>query len=185
MKFTVSFFSSMLLIALLISGCVNREGSEVVTVDRTFSVYVPKNLFETNTLSPEAVLQYQNGFDHFYMIVLEEPFRKVNRALHNNPDSSVSFTQYVDYSATTFYEDLGLDEQPKLISDTVNDLHVSRCNIHTSSGEEQIHYTIQYIEGSGSFYQLIVWTKEGRSEATENKVNRIINSFCLVNSNKR
>lgn len=174
-----------MVVMILFSSCMEREGPEVVQVNNQYELWVPKNLFKTKELNEDASLQYMNAFDELYVIVIDENLREVNEAfagLYDSVETLAGFEIYVNLVSSSFFNALSLDTYPEFNNTTIHGMPARVARINAMSDGERVAYEYALVKGEDCYYQIITWTLADQREKMQQKMDKMIVSFKEIHS---
>jgi len=144
---------------------------ETASVAGKFSISVPEHLIRTDSIDPNALIQYQNVGDHLVLLVYEKK-DSVKNVLE------ASFKNLTNELIAKIERGTLLKYFPKKI----NSRNAIVGNIRGNVNGTTVYYRIAVIEGAGSFYQIIVGVLEDNRSSFDEDINSIIDSFIILPS---
>lgn len=172
-------------LTFLVLSCSSQEGEQTVNIEKRYSLELPAFLSEVDNLHDEASLQYQNMFNEFYVIVIDEPKEVFHNALDEN-DLNDAYSRDVDG-----YTEIVLDavvtslddpEQSELIETNVNGMATRLTTIKGIVDDIPIYYAYGIYEGRDTYYQVIAWTLSDKQSKYEPKMEAILHSLKEFNT---
>jgi len=159
MKSVVSL--SLILISLL--GCQSEKKYEIKTVSTSgFTIDIPVFLKKTDFLHEEASLQYQDVIREYYTLVIEEPIEEYQAMVDIEDYFKENYTAdldgYTQLVRENMLEILEIYEKTDIYHTSINGMPANTFEISGKIQDLDVFYTIAYIEGDDTFYQVVNWT---------------------------
>jgi hypothetical protein len=170
----------ILLSFILLQSCDFGERDQVVTVADTYSLTIPAFLSKVDHLNDDASLQYQNIWNEFYVIVIDEPKEDFQEFLDFNEDPELFdnvIEIYSHYTFDVFKESISSARQTDWVSTNVNDMPAILTTLTGTHNGVDIFFNYGIFEGRESFYQVIVWTLGSKKLKYKPRMDQILHSL--------
>lgn len=180
-----SYLPLFLIFTFLLSSCSSQEGEQTINVEKRYSLEIPSFLSEVDNLHDEASLQYQNLFNEFYVIVIDESKEAFHNVLEEN-ELNDTYSSDVDG-----YTKIVLDAlvssvvdviQTDLIETNVNGMPARLTTIEGIVEDIPVFYAYGVYEGKDTYYQVITWTLSEKQSKYESKMDAILKSLKEFNT---
>lgn len=175
----------LLLIVGLLSSC--KKETQTVDIEKRYTIEVPVSLTKTNNLNEEASLQYQDTFNDFFLIVIDEPKTAFTKALEQN---SLDTTYKNDLEGYSKFITDGMDPSisikklPDFEDTTINGLKARLLSFEGIAAGNKVYWKLAFLEGNTTYYQVMVWTHADNRKKSEKKMVAIIDSFKETDKSK-
>ncbi|MBR9855205.1 MAG: hypothetical protein GYB37_11615 [Algicola sp.] len=164
---------------------VRSETFHTVTIDKNYSIGIPKFMTATTGLNEEASLQYQSLLNEAYLLIIDEPksgFKEVYRGLGQYDDNLSLLQNYRQarlqiLSRTT---KVGSKSNPEPLN--INGLNAESLEIDAKleGVDNEISYFITFVEGSDQVYMIMAWTLKDKKKEHKKTFKTIAESFKLI-----
>lgn len=164
---------------------VRSETFHTVTIDKNYSIGIPKFMTATTGLNEEASLQYQSLLNEAYLLIIDEPksgFKEVYRDLGQYDDNLSLLQNYRQarlqiLSRTT---KVGSKSNPEPLN--INGLNAESLEIDAKleGVDNEISYFITFVEGSDQVYMIMAWTLKDKKKEHKKTFKTIAESFKLI-----
>lgn len=171
----------LLAVSLLISCKKERQ---TIDIKGQYTIEIPASLSKTNDLNEEASLQYQDNFNDFYTIVIDEPKTEFTKALKQNSLEGAYKNDLVGYSKLItdgMDPSISIKEFPDFEETTINGLKARLVSFEGIAAGNKVYWKLAFIEGSNTYYQVMVWTTADKRKKSEKEMAAIIHSFKEMN----
>lgn len=171
---------SIFLLLFMFVSCQDRDKVQVVTIGDKYSLTIPAFLQEVTNLNEDASLQYQHALKEFYVVVIDEPKSELLKALEENGLNAV-YSNDVDGFANLLID--GLDDvvtitkKSDVIDTVLNTMPARLINIHGEIEGISAFYSIAYVEGKETFYQIMTWTLASKEKKHKDKMEKLLYSL--------
>ena len=168
---------SILLFLFMFVACLNNDKVQVVTIDNRYSLTIPAFLKEVSNLNEDASLQYQHAMKEFYVVVIDEPKAELQKALEDNGLNSL-YSDDVDGFANLLID--GMDDaititkKSDVIDTVVNSMPARMIQIHGEIEGINAFYSVAYIEGKETYYQVMTWTLASKEKKNREKMDKLL-----------
>ncbi|HCS20483.1 MAG TPA: hypothetical protein DIW47_07970 [Bacteroidetes bacterium] len=158
-------------------ACLNNDKVQVVTIDNRYSLTIPAFLKEVSNLNEDASLQYQHAMKEFYVVVIDEPKAELQKALEDNGLNSL-YSDDVDGFANLLID--GMDDaititkKSDVIDTVVNSMPARMIQIHGEIEGINAFYSVAYIEGKETYYQVMTWTLASKEKKNREKMDKLL-----------
>lgn len=172
---------SVFVIAFL--SCQSSDKNQCVSVNDQYSMELPAFLSSTTDLNDVASLQYSNGEEELYVIVIDEDKASITQALVDNQleemyDTSLDgFTQLM---LDTYCSGVDVSTISDVETTSINGFDARVVTIEGAVEGVDIYLQIAYIEGQSTYYQLMTWTLLSRKNEFLEQMKTLTNSFREV-----
>lgn len=179
-----------LLTAVMVSACGGSEKSKTITIKDQYSLNVPFDMKASTELNDDASLQYEDMWEDFYVIVIDETKDEMQEAIEMfdmGEEYENNLENYADIIIAGF--SMEMEEAPaELMDTTINDMgaKVARMTMSTMGDnfeEINVHYSMLIAEGKDNYYQVMVWTLAENEFKYKAKIDNILFSLKEVDSN--
>lgn len=157
------------------------EKSEPVVINNQYQIDIPSMLTKME-LNDVASLEYGNGLQELYVIVIDEEKSAWEEAVNQYGgivDSTLKndFESYRNYLMDGF-EDSIFNENFKTTKPvTVNNMNGYLYEIEGSLSGLDVFYYYTFVEGKDHYYQIMTWTLKDRSDSHKKQMVDMTNSF--------
>jgi hypothetical protein len=172
----------LLLAVSLLTSC--KKETQTVDIEGRYTIELPVTLTKTNSINEEASLQYQDNFNDLYTIVIDEPKATFTKALKQNSLESRYENNLEGYSKLItdgLDSSLSIKEFPDFEETTINGLKARMLSFEGVSAGNKVYWKLAFIEGSNTYYQVMVWTAADKRKKSEKEMAAIIHSFKEMN----
>lgn len=158
----------------------NDNATQSVVIDNKYAMEIPSSMNKVQNLNDDASLQYMNGLNELYIIVIDEPKEDINTAIDEAGLNDVYSKDLKGYAR--LLQD-GLDEVAKVKSKSdlklvnINSLNAMLTEVEAVIDGLDIYYHFAYIAGKERYYQIMTWTLLDRKEKHREKMEKMIHSF--------
>ncbi|AXG73540.1 hypothetical protein DVK85_04560 [Flavobacterium arcticum] len=181
-------FITIITAFLLLSCGDSKEEIQTIKIKGLYSIELPEYLTKTTGLDNSASLQYQNTLREVYIMVIDEPKSKLEKAIKENALEDY-YTPDLDGYAKLLNEGIetraSLDSVPQLISKKINGLNAKTATFTGNSQGIDIYWSLAFIEGKNNYYQVMIWTLADKKEQYKETMKAMINSFKETNKSKK
>lgn len=168
----------LLLAVSLLTSC--KKETQTVDIEGRYTIELPVTLTKTNSINEEASLQYQDNFNDLYTIVIDEPKATFTKALKQNALENRYENNLEGYSKLItdgLDSSLSIKEFPDFEETTINGLKTRLLSFEGVSAGNKVYWKLAFIEGSNTYYQVMVWTAADKRKKSEKEMAAIIHSF--------
>lgn len=178
----------IIIISILFSSCNSEEGVQTISIDKRYSLTIPSFLSESDDLHGEASLQYQNIFNEFYVVVIEEPKDGLQKALETY-ELTDTYTNDIDgYAKLAYngiYSSLENPTQTEIIDTNVNALNTRLTTINGKIDGLSIFYAFGVYDSQDRYYQVIAWTLSEKKSKYKSKMDAILQSLIELKIHRK
>ena len=168
---------------LFIVSCNKSETVQTVKIKNQYSIELPESLSKTNDLNDDASLQYQNLYDEFYIIVIDEKTTEIDD-LFTTLNKKLGLTSYVDFIKTDYEKGM---KSPVFSGIKKGKIHGLESQIISISGRYEnmeVFYKIAFLKSEKYYYQVMLWTLLDKKEEHEKEMDKVIASFKEIKTVK-
>lgn len=162
---------------LLLQSC---NQTQVVKIKNHYSMELPKSMEAIKNLHPLATLQYKEKLGELYVIVIDEKKKEMHDALEMNGLTEI-YSNDVEGYATLLVDDIKTRIKVKsstpLKKEKINGHDARTLEINAVVDGMDIFYTIAYIEGAKTYYQILTWSNMSEKSKYSDKMKKMIHSF--------
>ncbi len=165
---------------LFLVSCQESNETKEIVIKNQYSIDLPEFLSVAYDLNDEASLQYQNLYKEFYVIVIDETKQEAYDVINMEELEgayTADFQGYCDLITDGMLLDLEVNKQSNVLDTNINTLNAKIINYDAVFEGTGIYYSIAYIKGANSFYQVMIWTLSDSKEKYEEKMKKILASF--------
>jgi len=177
-----------LLFLVLLSSCnenLQNEKYEKKSVENKFSLLIPESLGQTNKLNSIASIQFENTSQDFYIMVLDESKDQFTKAVDNKVyDTTADLDGYYKVVVNHFKEITSKDFKVYYIEK--KKINHSNAIVFSMSGINDGYpafYRYAIIESNKRYYQIMSWTSTSQEQKYTERMNKIIDSFKIEETN--
>lgn len=164
---------------------VRSETFHTVTIDKNYSIGIPKFMTATTGLNEEASLQYQSLLNEAYLLIIDEPksgFKEVYRDLGQYDDNLSLLQNYRQarlqiLSRTT---KVGSKSNPEPLNINGSNAESLEIDAKMEGVDNEISYFITFVEGSDQVYMIMAWTIKDKKKEHKKTFKTIAESFKLI-----
>ncbi|MBC7425559.1 MAG: hypothetical protein H7321_03395 [Bacteroidia bacterium] len=170
----------LLLILVSLNSCESFDKEQVVRYQNKYTLSIPDYLTKATNLNDEASLQYMNGSKEFYVIVIDESKSELNKALVDNnltEQYEDNIQGYANLLIDGFEATLKSPKKSKIIDTVINKLPARLLTFTGTVEGIDAFYTIAFIEGKETYYQIMSWTLMSKQDEYKEKMSKIMYSF--------
>ncbi|MEZ4839551.1 hypothetical protein [Flavobacterium sp.] len=180
--------SCCILISFLIVSCANEE-IQSIKIKGQYEIKLPKTLSKADNLHEDASLQYQNIFNEFYTIVIDEPIADFNDMVKFDFLLKGNYSPDLNGYAYLLKDNLSAaiknGKLSPLESTKINGLEAKLMTVSGTVDGLNVYYQLGFIKGKEHYYQIVNWTELKRKDDHTEKMAKIISSFKELNRNKK
>ncbi len=162
---------------LMLVSCLNPDKVQVVTIRDKYTLPLPAFLKEVTNLHEEASLQYQHAMKEFYVVVFDEPKSDLHQSLEDNGLNSQYSSDLDGYAAILIDgmdDALSITKKSQVIDTFVNAMPARMIQFHGSVDGISLFYSIAYVEGKETYYNITTWTLAEKEEKNKEKMDQIL-----------
>ncbi|MBC8047124.1 MAG: hypothetical protein H7Y00_10040 [Fimbriimonadaceae bacterium] len=169
-----------------LSGCKQlTEQTSDISINNQYRISIPASLNKMDDLNEEASLQYGNGLQEFYIIVIDETKQSWKEAVDQYGaiiDSTLtnSFESYRNYLMGGFKENVVNSNFKNTTPITINNMNGYLYEVEGKVSGSDIYFYYTFIEGKEHFYQLMSWTMKDRKDKYKEQMVAMTNSFAEI-----
>lgn len=175
---------NILLLAVICFSCNVKEEFKTITIEKKYSLSIPDNLEKATKLNDDASLQYQDLFNEYYVIAIDEPKESFSNAIiKSNSDITPNLEGYYNLITTSLPEKL---KNCKLYDQKTNTINGKRVKIFSASGtieDFDVFYRYAIVEGHADYYQIMLWTEKSKESKYKELMEKTILSFKEIGNN--
>jgi hypothetical protein len=127
-------------------------------------------------------LQYQNLFQEFYVIILEEKKKDLEDVFVSKSILSNDLDGYFELITTDMKKKLKDTDFSKIHTCKINNLKAKKFILETKLEGIDIYYQFAFLESKSKYYQIVVWTLLSKKVQNAPKMEKLINSFKELRS---
>ncbi|MDR2224041.1 MAG: hypothetical protein LBE34_15075 [Flavobacteriaceae bacterium] len=179
------YFTLGLVFTLIMGACNKKDQTQEIHVDEQCVIDIPSTLVKTTELHPEAVVQFKDANQELYVIVIKEPINEVNQFFEENQNSlgdqfTKDFKGYADLTYLALLQKAKVDTPILLEAKNINGANAYVVNFDASVSGLDVFYNFAAIKGKTDYYQILVWTLNTKKEKHKVEMDKIINSFRML-----
>ena len=167
-----------LLVIFGLNACKTEDKLQTVTIEKKYSVEVPDFLTKGDKLHPDASLQYQNLTEELYIIVIDELKSDVTAAAEQGALGESFTNDLKGYAELTSGGFSGEGFTKSAMRDTIiNSLPAKTMTAKGKVDNNDVFYSVAWIEGKKAFFQVMTWTLASKEEKHKERMNKMIASL--------
>ena len=155
--------------------------NQIIEINSDYSLELPNFLSKTDSLNPNASLQYQNIDKEFFVIVIEEDKKEFTRKIVENNAEEVyppNLKGYTDIINHSIGETITISAKTEIEDLEVNGLPAKTFAIQGQTQDKiAVYYTFTIIKGKDNYYQIAQWTAKNQRTLFEKQMIEIAKSF--------
>ncbi len=155
--------------------------SQVVEIKNDYSLELPDFLNVTDSLNPNASLQYQNINKELFVIVIEEDRKEFTKKIIDNNAEKVyppNLKGYTDIINHSIGETITISARTEIIDLEINGLPAKNFTIQGQTKDKiPVYYSFTVVRGENNYYQIAQWTAKNQRALFEEQMIKIANSF--------
>lgn len=158
----------------------NSTNTQTINIDGRYRIELPKFLEKGEGLNDAASLQYQNVAKEFYVIVIDEEKKELEKSIFDNGLEATYSNDLKGYSeiiSNNMKNVLSISTMPEITDGSINGLKSRQIDFNANIGETNIYWKLGFAEGKNRYYQIMVWTLGEKRKEYEKQMQDIINSF--------
>ena len=183
-KHSMKKITIILLSILTLNSCEPSDEYQIVNIDDQYSLTIPSFLTKVNNLNDNASLQYQHGLKEFYVIVIDESKIELQNALEDYQLTEY-FTNdvkgYSDLLLEGFEQTVSIKQKSTILDTLINGMPARLLTISGRIDGIDAYYSLAFIQGRHSYYQIMAWTLSSKEFEYKDKMNRIMYTFKEFN----
>lgn len=179
----IVYISLLFVLGLFSYIYFNKIGDKYRKIEykNEYSILIPENLLETDELNDLTTFQYENKSEDFYIIILEQPKQIFYNAIDIGKfEVSKNIEGYQKVVENHFKYETNLKDFKLFDVSKIN----SKITFSMTGIDIEDNYPVFYrysiVESKTKFYQIMSWTNINNSRKTITKMNKIIDSFKLL-----
>lgn len=180
--------SCCILISFLIVSCANEE-IQSIKIKGQYEIKLPKTLSKADNLHEDASLQYQNIFNEFYTIVIDEPISDFNDLVTQDEYLAESYkpnlTGYSNLLKDNLSATIKNGKFSKFEDTKINGMEAKLMNVTGTVDGIDVYYQFGFVKGRDRYYQIVNWTELERKDNHSGAMEKIISSFKELNRTKK
>lgn len=158
-------------------SCQNQDVFKTVSIKNQYSLDVPDNLTQVNTLNEDASLQFQNLFSEFYIIIIDEPKSGINDYLKSISGFGPNILGYSELITSNLEKAVANSQFSPKINKQINGLKAQTTSLSGRIDNFDVFYKLAFVEGKNHYYQIFTWTTLDKKKEYSAKMDKIIASF--------
>ena len=155
--------------------------NQIVEINNDYSLALPNFLSETDSLNPNASLQYQNLDKELFVIVIEEDRQEFTRKIIENKAEEVyppNLKGYTDIVYHSIGETIKISAKTDIIDLEINGLAAKNFTIQGQTQDRiSVYYSFTLVKGKEKYYQIAQWTAKNQKALFEKQMTEIAASF--------
>ncbi|WP_291721852.1 hypothetical protein [Bernardetia sp.] len=155
--------------------------NKIVEINNDYSLALPDFLSETDSLNPNASLQYQNLNKELFVIVIEEDRQDFTRKIIENKAEEVyppNLKGYTDIVYHSIGETIKISAKTDIIDLEINGLAAKNFTIQGQTQDRiSVYYSFTLVKGKEKYYQIAQWTAKNQKSLFEKQMTEIAASF--------
>ncbi len=162
---------------LMLVACQDPDKVQVVTIEDRYSLTLPAFLKEVSNLNEDASLQYQHAMKEFYVVVIDEPKTELQKALEDNGLTTLysnNIDGFSDLLIDGMEDVVTIIKKSPVIDTMVNSMPARMVQIHGEIEGISAFYSIAYVEGKETYYQIMTWTLASKEKKHTEKMEKIL-----------
>lgn len=180
--------SYLFLISFLAISCANEE-TQSIKIKGQYEIELPKTLSKVDNLHEDASLQYQNIFNEFYTIVIDEPISDFNDLVTQDEYLAESYKPNLTGYSNLLKDNLSVSVKNAKFSNfediKINGMEAKLMNVSGTVDGIDVYYQFGFVKGLEKYYQIVNWTELKRKENHAGAMKKIISSFKELNRTKK
>ncbi len=150
-----------------------------------YQIKVPKYMEPTKILNPEADFQFLHLYNEEYIIIISESknaFKQMIAQYNEFKNEKKLLNQYARFQTLFLTQKMDILNKSALKKEKINNLNSLHLELlaKLEQIDENIFYSINYIEGKENFYFVMAWTLESKKDVFKEKYKKIISSFKIL-----
>ena len=141
---------------------------------------LPKSMIKSKRLNDSASLQYENGAEELYVIVLDESKKSIHDVIASNGIQDLYSNDIEGYSKLIMdglKTAIKKSKTTNLKKEIINSNKSITAELSATVDNLKVYYSLAYIEGKDTYYQIMSWTLSNKKELNKEKINKMIHSF--------
>lgn len=155
--------------------------NKITEINNDYSLELPDFLSTTDSLNPNASLQYQNINKEFFIIVIEEDRKEFTRKIVENNAEEVyppNLKGYTDIISHSISETIKISARTEIEDLEINGLPAKNFTIQGQTQDKiPVYYSFTVIKGTDNYYQIAQWTAKNQKALFEKQMAEIAKSF--------
>jgi hypothetical protein len=155
--------------------------SQIIEINNDFSLELPDFLSETDSLNPNASLQYQNLDKELFVIVIEEDRKEFTRKIIENNAEEVyppNLKGYTDIINHSIGETITISARTEIEDLEIKGLPAKTFTIQGQTIDKiAVYYSFTVVKGTDNYYQIAQWTAKSHKALFESQMVEIAKSF--------
>ncbi|WP_375559151.1 hypothetical protein ACE193_15600 [Bernardetia sp. OM2101] len=155
--------------------------NKVIEINNDYSLELPDFLSTTDSLNPNASLQYQNLDKELFVIVIEEDRKEFTRKIVENNAEEVyppNLKGYTDIISHSIGETITISARTEIEDLEINDLPAKNFTIQGQTQDKvAVYYSFTVVKGKDNYYQIAQWTAKNQRALFEKQMTQIAKSF--------
>ncbi|WP_338760768.1 hypothetical protein WAF17_14210 [Bernardetia sp. ABR2-2B] len=155
--------------------------NQVIEIKNDYSLELPNFLTTTDSLNPNASLQYQNINKEFFVIVIEEDKKEFTRKIVENNAEEVyppNLKGYTDIINHSIGETIKISARTEIEDLEINGLAAKNFTIEGQTADKiAVYYSFTIIKGKDNYYQIAQWTAKNQKALFQKQMLDIAKSF--------
>ncbi|AFM03925.1 hypothetical protein Fleli_1503 [Bernardetia litoralis DSM 6794] len=153
----------------------------IIEIKKDYSLELPDFLTKTDSLNPNASLQYQNINKELFVIVIEEDRKEFTRKIVENKAEEVyppNLKGYTDIISHSIGETIKISARTEIEDLEINGLPAKNFTIEGQTQDKiPVYYSFTIIRGENNYYQIAQWTAKNQKALFEKQMSEIAHSF--------
>lgn len=155
--------------------------NNLIEINKDYSLELPTFLSATDSLNPNASLQYQNIDKELFVIVIEEDKQEFTRKIVENKAEEVyppNLKGYTDIINHSIGETIKISAKTEIEDLEINGLPAKNFTIQGQTQDKiSVYYSFTIIRGTDKYYQIAQWTAKSQKALFEKQIIEIAKSF--------
>ncbi len=155
--------------------------NNTIEIKDDYSLELPDFLSTTDSLNPNASLQYQNLDKELFVIVIEEDRKEFTRKIVANKAEEVyppNLKGYTDIINHSIGETIKISAKTEIEDLEINGLPAKNFTIEGQTLDKiPVYYSFTIIRGENNYYQIAQWTAKNQKALFEKEMIKIASSF--------
>lgn len=153
----------------------------IIEINNDYSLELPDFLSTTDSLNPNASLQYQNLDKELFVIVIEEDRKEFTRKIVENNAEEVyppNLKGYTDIVNHSIGETITISARTEIEDWEINGLSAKNFTIQGQTHDKiGVYYSFTLVRGEEKYYQIAQWTAKNQKALFEKQMVEIAKSF--------
>jgi hypothetical protein len=155
--------------------------NQIIEIKNDYSLELPDFLSITDSLNPNASLQYQNIDKELFVIVIEEDRKEFTRKIVANKAEEVyppNLKGYTDIINHSIGETIKISAKTEIEDLEINGLPAKNFTIEGQTLDKiPVYYSFTVVRGENNYYQIAQWTAKNQKALFEKQMVQIAKSF--------